>query len=938
MYNNSLLFSINNEGKVYALPTTGSCWKEFMYLGLEFKTLSAVPHFLWAVGGDRQIYLHVHGLEIPIRVKEEAYENERWLPLEGFSNRLLPTDRYNFSNQDGTIDRSIDRIRLPSMAWQWEGDWQLELTLDGQSLDHDGWSYAVDFPAQFGPVKKWKSCVRRRKWIRHRKFSAMNSWCAIAPLHKDPTQEPFTDVSIGGNQVPYAPAGMLAVWAVTVHGRVMYRSGVSSTSPEGLKWINVSIPPNCDIKQISVGPTGLVWALLWSGRAIIRKGITKDCPTGEAWLEVKSPCESKLSVVSVGYNTVWALSTDTRVWFRKGIDGDAAGVSESAALGNGWLEVNGNMAHLSVALNDQVFAIGEADKCIYWRSGVTSTELTGKRWRLVQGNMQLSRTSSVASVPSTIPQSKHHSLTSISKTPKDLKTNIKVNNSWEESHSAPIEHTLPIKPIVETNAKPNISIENIDLTGKSYETTLKNPRAWSPVRSVGSVVGMEAHPECDSSAFDLDSNLFYDDEVSQAAWGTCDTTWSFVEAGACTIDILQLPHWFSDANSIHHSDLISKWRSQILEALKNRYIHSEIDKILYGITAEDKDWPRSCEARLVNSKNTFEDCILSIHWYPAENTGTLSVSNPDGATLKFILNLSEVSSVTTSMEPSCPRITLTLLNQNKDPIKIQFTSEMEYEEWFNILVDITSQINKLSGKPSSTSVWAVTHLGDILNWDPAASNLYVAKNDMYSKEIQVLGKDTTKGFTTVLHNNFPPGSFINVSGCLNDVITRFSINLQGPEIKKQRHKIETEINDVPFHFNVRFDELTVVCNTKIHNSWGVEERHELCLAPGQEFYIKIICESDGFTVIVNDKKYCFFEHRLSPETITSVYIGGPLKLYNMVYSTTNVIIAPDEMIWRQMGGHLRRIECCGNGIVWGISYDHRAWVYTGGWGGGILKG
>lgn len=62
---------------------------------------------------------------------------QRWLPLEGFSGRLLPTDRYNFSNQDGTVDRSRDKVRLPSMAWQWEGDWQIETTLDGQPLDHD---------------------------------------------------------------------------------------------------------------------------------------------------------------------------------------------------------------------------------------------------------------------------------------------------------------------------------------------------------------------------------------------------------------------------------------------------------------------------------------------------------------------------------------------------------------------------------------------------------------------------------------------------------------------------------------------------------------------------------------------------------------------------------------------------------------------------------
>lgn len=72
----SLLFAINNEGRVFGLSTNGTKWREFVYLGLEFKHLSAVPHFMWAVGGDRQVYVHVHGLDIPIRIKEEAYENE----------------------------------------------------------------------------------------------------------------------------------------------------------------------------------------------------------------------------------------------------------------------------------------------------------------------------------------------------------------------------------------------------------------------------------------------------------------------------------------------------------------------------------------------------------------------------------------------------------------------------------------------------------------------------------------------------------------------------------------------------------------------------------------------------------------------------------------------------------------------------------------------
>lgn len=58
----TVLFATNNEGRVYALSTGSSAWREFLYLGLEFKKVSAVPHFMWAIGGDRQVYVHVHGM------------------------------------------------------------------------------------------------------------------------------------------------------------------------------------------------------------------------------------------------------------------------------------------------------------------------------------------------------------------------------------------------------------------------------------------------------------------------------------------------------------------------------------------------------------------------------------------------------------------------------------------------------------------------------------------------------------------------------------------------------------------------------------------------------------------------------------------------------------------------------------------------------------
>lgn len=35
---------------------------------------------------------------------------------------------------------------------------------------------------------------------------------------------------------------------------------------------------------------------------------------------------------------------------------------------------------------------------------------------------------------------------------------------------------------------------------------------------------------------------------------------------------------------------------------------------------------------------------------------------------------------------------------------------------------------------------------------------------------------------------------------------------------------------------------------------------------------------------------------------------------------------------------MRIIEANSRGVVWGIGYDHTAWVYTGGYGGGCFQG
>lgn len=73
---------------------------------------------------------------------------------------------------------------------------------------------------------------------------------------------------------------MMLVWAVTAHGRVMFRTEVSNVSPEGQRWSSITMPSGCEVSQISIGPTGLVWVVLWNGRALVRTGVTRECLTG----------------------------------------------------------------------------------------------------------------------------------------------------------------------------------------------------------------------------------------------------------------------------------------------------------------------------------------------------------------------------------------------------------------------------------------------------------------------------------------------------------------------------------------------------------------------------------------------------------------------------------------------------------------------------------
>lgn len=71
-----------------------------------------------------------------------AFENQRWIPLFGWSGMMLPQNVYNFSDKNGTT----------------------ELNKDDYIDNNNIWEYASDFNSLFTPICTSTCYVRRKKW------------------------------------------------------------------------------------------------------------------------------------------------------------------------------------------------------------------------------------------------------------------------------------------------------------------------------------------------------------------------------------------------------------------------------------------------------------------------------------------------------------------------------------------------------------------------------------------------------------------------------------------------------------------------------------------------------------------------------------------------------------------------------------------------------
>uniref|UniRef100_A0A1W7RAH5 Galectin n=1 Tax=Hadrurus spadix TaxID=141984 RepID=A0A1W7RAH5_9SCOR len=120
--------------------------------------------------------------------------------------------------------------------------------------------------------------------------------------------------------------------------------------------------------------------------------------------------------------------------------------------------------------------------------------------------------------------------------------------------------------------------------------------------------------------------------------------------------------------------------------------------------------------------------------------------------------------------------------------------------------------------------------------------------------------------------DFKPGCTLNVIGKVHEDPLRFKINLQsGPD----------EENDIMLHINPRWDqgEPKIVLNSREGGDWADEEMWSEAF-PFQAdcgFEISIICENDGYRIIINGFEQ-IFKHRIDCCKVSHAFINGCVDL------------------------------------------------------------
>uniref|UniRef100_A0A8C9W4Q9 Tectonin beta-propeller repeat-containing protein 1 n=1 Tax=Scleropages formosus TaxID=113540 RepID=A0A8C9W4Q9_SCLFO len=759
----SLLWAVDVFGRVYSLSTAAQQWDQCKEAQLEFKRVTAVQQCCWAIACDHQIYLNVHASDVPIRYKEETYENQRWNPVDGFSDRLLPSDRWQWSDMTGLKHQPLDSFQLPSENWEWEADWYVDENFGGEPTEKGGWTYAIDFPAAYTKDKKWNSCVRRRRWIRYRRYKACNTWAKV-PSEQAGLPDPFNDISCGGWEISDEPRGQMSLWAVSLQGKVWFREDIHHLNPEGSSWVEVQVPG--EVVQISCGAGDLVWAVLWEGQLLVREGIGRDCPKGSSWVVVESPSPEVGAIhVAVGVNVVWAVTKDHKVWFRRGIN-------SHNPCGSGWIGMVGEMVMINVGLSDQVWGIGAEDRAIYMRQGVTANELSGKAWKALPSLRDSDRAHSSASASSLVPCTIAGCFFSGEVRVQSRGSVIGDIDAGQEAscEAAPLLHgqadaPKPLIPKVTSDSFISELVSDRDRREGAVSTPIpeedqgseqddKAPPAlvlshspscgpdpqWSNVDLEEAQTHLAVGAASDAAeTSSLSSVATYNLGLEEPYGPDEHPLWAWVSGGGCAVDSHSQLSWFNSSagmcSSMQSMSLsvspaqTAAWRKQIFEQLSERS-KREMDNFRhYEQAIEQTVWVKKGTMQWWRDwkPHKWVDVRFALEQYcgtDGSKEGILFIYYTFNEEKKYLhAFINEVTILVPVLSDSKHTFAIYTPERTKQrwPIRLAASTEHEMFDWLALLTMSCCDSRGVQGPPSKQAIWSVTCKGDIFVSEPSPS-------------------------------------------------------------------------------------------------------------------------------------------------------------------------------------------------------------------------
>ncbi|XP_055519678.1 galectin-4-like [Leucoraja erinacea] len=128
------------------------------------------------------------------------------------------------------------------------------------------------------------------------------------------------------------------------------------------------------------------------------------------------------------------------------------------------------------------------------------------------------------------------------------------------------------------------------------------------------------------------------------------------------------------------------------------------------------------------------------------------------------------------------------------------------------------------------------------------------------------------------------GKIVIIQGQVPEKAIRFEVNFV---CSNSKHL------DIAFHFNVRYDQSTVVCNTLENYNWGTEEiKHQIPINARSYFELIIKTCNDHFQVSVDGQHFLEYKHRLPMMSVGTLNVTGDVHVNAITFKEPDSTPAP----------------------------------------------